>query len=149
MLARMGKLERIWIKRAHGGTMDPVDEAELVTGSGLAGSADQGGRRQVTLLSVERWAEVEAKLGARIDPATRRANLLVSGLDLEESAAKVVRIGDCRLRILGETRPCSLMDQFHDGLQEALKSRWGGGAYAEVLDSGSISIGDTAAWSTV
>ncbi len=145
----MGKLERIWIKRAHAGAMDPVETAELVAGSGLAGSADQGGRRQVTLLSAERWAEVESELGAAIDPSTRRANLLVSGLDLEETIDRVVRIGDCRLRILGETRPCSLMDRFRDGLQEALESRWGGGAYAEVLDSGTISIGDTAGWSTV
>ena len=145
----MGTLERIWIKRARGGPMDPVETAELVAGSGIAGNANQGGRRQVTLLSRERWAEVEADLGAAIDPATRRANFLVSGLDLEETTGREIRIGGCRLRILGETRPCDLMDRFHPGLQEALQAHWGGGAYAEVVEGGTISIQDTAGWSTV
>ena len=128
--------------------MDPVERADLVGGAGIAGNANQGGRRQVTLLSRERWAEVEKELGVELPPGTRRANLLVSGLDLEESIDRVVRIGGCRLRILGETRPCDLMDRFHDGLQKALRARWRGGAYAEVLDSGTISIGDGVDWAS-
>ena len=91
--------------------MDPVETAELVEGAGIAGNANQGGRRQVTLLSRERWAEVEKELGVELAPGTRRANLLVSGLELEETIDRVVRIGGCRLRILGETRPCDLMDR--------------------------------------
>jgi len=128
--------------------MDSVAGASLVEGSGLAGNANQGGRRQVTLLSAERWAQVEARLGAELDPATRRANLLVFGLDLEESGDRILLVGGCRLRILGETRPCDLMDRFHPGLQEALRDHWGGGAYAEALDSGTISIGDSVDWAT-
>lgn len=129
--------------------MDPSTEASLVEGSGLAGNANQGGRHQVTLLSVERWAQVEARLGAELDPGLRRANLLISGLDLEETGGRILLVGRYRLRILGETRPCDLMDRFHPGLREALRDHWGGGAYAEVLDSGSISIGDGVDWTTV
>jgi len=142
----MGKLLRIWIKRAKLGPMDPAERATLVAGRGLLGNANQGGRRQVTILSSARWAAIMAELGADLDPGARRANLYVSGLDLEESRERILRLGGCRLRVLGETRPCERMDQALPGLQEALRAHWGGGAYAEVLDAGEISVGDTIDW---
>jgi MOSC domain-containing protein YiiM len=138
----VGQLERIWVKRAMRGPMDPAEAAELEVDKGIVGNADQGGRRQVTILSAERWHRVEAELEAEVDPALRRANLLVSGVDLVDSRDKVLTVGGLRLRIGGETRPCSLMDDFHDGLQDALDADWGGGAYAVVLDAGTIALGD-------
>ena len=38
------------------------------------------------------------------------------------------------------------MDEAHAGLRAALKTDWGGGAYAEVLDDGEISVGDEVCW---
>jgi MOSC domain-containing protein YiiM len=138
----MGRLERIWVKRALRGPMDAADSAELVADQGIVGNADQGGRRQVTILSAERWRRVEAELEADVDPSLRRANLLMSGVDLVDSRDKVLTVGGLRLRIGGETRPCSLMDDAHFGLQDALDADWGGGAYAVVLDAGTITVGD-------
>ncbi len=57
-----GTLERIWIKRMKGGPMDPRDRATLVAGRGLAGNANQGGKRQVTILSKEVWEQVTTPL---------------------------------------------------------------------------------------
>jgi MOSC domain-containing protein YiiM len=142
----MPRLERIWIKRARRGPMDEHASATLVTGRGLAGNADQGGQRQVTLLSKEHWASVVASLGHPVEPSARRANLLVSGIDLENSRDRIVVIGACRLRIHGETRPCSRMDEAYAGLRAALQPNWGGGAYAEVLEGGAIAVGDPVRW---
>ncbi len=37
-----GRIEAIWVKRAHRGPMDPVPSAVLVAGRGVVGNADQG-----------------------------------------------------------------------------------------------------------
>lgn len=141
-----GKLEHIWLKRAHGGPMDPAPRGELVLGKGLAGNTDQGGRRQVTLLDAERWARAQEELGTAVDPSLRRANLMVSGITLENTRGQVLVIGGTRLQINGETRPCNLMDEQHPGLRRALETDWGGGAYAEVLEGGAIHVGDPVHW---
>jgi MOSC domain-containing protein YiiM len=137
----MGRLSGIWIKRSHGGVMDVVDAAELVVGRGLQGNATQGGRRQVTLLSLDRWRAATAHLPGPPDPALRRANLLVEGVDLEYVRGRMLAIGGARLRIFGETRACYQMDEACPGLQAALAPPWAGGAFAEVVSSGTIAVG--------
>ena len=142
----MPRLERIWLKRAKLGPMDPVSEATLVAGTGLDGNANRGGRRQVTIISAERWREMMTALGRTLDPSARRANLLISGLDLQDTRDRVIQVGGCRLRVNGETRPCERMDEAADGLRAIMAERWGGGVYTEVLDDGVIRIGDTVDW---
>ena len=118
----------------------------VLTPKGLVGNADYGGRRQVTLLSQERWDELMALVGASLGPASRRANLVVSGIDLENTRGRTLAVGSCLLKINGETRPCELMEEQASGLQAAMRERWGGGVYGEVLEGGTISIGDAVAW---
>lgn len=142
----VGTLERIWLKRGTGGPMDTVDVALLEVDRGLRGNANRGGRRQVTIISQARWAELMDELGAELSPAARRANLMVSGLDLENSRGRVLRIGNARLKINGETRPCEQMEAAHAGLQALMRERWGGGAFAEVLDGAEIRVGDAVDW---
>jgi MOSC domain-containing protein YiiM len=121
-MSRLAKLERIWLKRGKGGPMDPVDSAQLEVGGGLRGNANRGGRRQVTIISRERWAELMVALGADLSPAARRANLMVSNLDLENSRGRELRVGATRLKINGETRPCELMDEAYPGLQSLMRA---------------------------
>ena len=143
-----GVLEAIWKKRAHGGPMDPQREGRLIAGRGLEGNTDQGGRRQVTLIEAEVWETLAREFGHPIDPAARRANLMVRGVRLQETRGKLLSIGPCVIRILGETRPCELMNEAEPGLQNALSPDWRAGAFGEVLEGGPIALGDAVALRT-
>jgi MOSC domain-containing protein YiiM len=39
-----------------------------------------------------------------------------------------------------------LMEESAAGLQAAMRERWGGGAFAEVIEGGQIAVGDTVRW---
>jgi MOSC domain-containing protein YiiM len=141
-----GRLEAIWIKRAHRGPMDPVAGATLVAGRGLVGNADQGRRRQVTIIEREVWDRLMRELGGAVPPSARRANLLISGVSLAGQRDRVLRVGECRIRVRGETRPCERMDEALPGLREAMKVAWGGGSFGEVLDDGQVGVGAEVRW---
>ncbi len=142
----MGQVIGIWVKRSHGGVMDAQEAGQLVEGRGLEGNATQGGRRQVTIMSLDRWRALTAHLPGPPEPAIRRANLLVEGIDLDDSRGRILAIGDARVRIFGETRPCRQMDEACAGLQAALSPPWGGGAFGEVLVGGQVHTGCPVSW---
>jgi MOSC domain-containing protein YiiM len=137
-----GRLEAIWIKRAKRGPMDSVEDANLVADRGIVGNADQGGRRQVTIIERETWDTMMRELDAHVDPAARRANLMVSGVRLAASRGMILDVGACRIRIMGETRPCEQMDEALPGLRRAMADPWRGGAFGVILDDGDIRVGD-------
>ena len=134
-------VKAIWIKRAHRGPMDRVEQAELVAGGGVRGSADRGGRRQISIISEEAWEAAQQELGVAVDPSARRANVMVRGIDLENARGKLLRLGACLIRVGGEVRPCERMDEAEEGLRNALRPHWRGGAFGEIVEGGTIAVG--------
>lgn len=141
-----GRVEALWTKRAHRGVMDPHTEVLFVAGRGIEGNTCRSSTRQVTIIERDKWSAMMQELGGAIDPAARRANIMVSGVDLNASRGRVLRLGGVRVRIRGETRPCERMDEALPGLRTAMDAEWRGGAFAEVLDDGVVTVGDRVEW---
>ncbi len=141
-----GRLDAIWIKRAARGPMDAVERVRAVPARGLEANANQGGKRQVTLIEREVFDRLRDDLSPAVRPVQRRANLMVSGVRLAETRGRVLRVGSVRIRIHGETKPCERMDDAVAGLREALTPEWRGGVYGEVLDESEIAVGNVVQW---
>ena len=143
----MGKLVAIARKTAHRAPMEELGLVEVTQATGVAGDYRRGvpRKRQVTLLSAEVWAQVCAELGAELAWTTRRANLLVSGVELPRRAGDRITVGDLALEVCMETDPCERMDEQHQGLRAALTPDWRGGVACKVLSDVTIRVGDPVA----
>ena len=126
--------------------MDALREATLVAGQGLEGSVGRSRRRQITILSREAWESATAAVGYDPGADCRRANILVSGIELARTRGRVLLVGSCRIEIGGELTPCERMDEAASGLRNALQPEWRGGVFAQVLEGGVVRVGDLVAW---
>lgn len=123
--------------------MEALQEALVTPQRGVEGDfRGRPGKRQVTVMSRESWARACAELGADLPWMTRRANLLVSGIEFGPAAVgSTLQLGDLVLQITCETDPCERMDQALPGLRAALDPDWRGGVCCRVLAGGEIVIG--------
>ncbi|MBU39877.1 MAG: sulfurase [Acidimicrobiaceae bacterium] len=143
----MGELLEIWLKKTHGDPMISLIEAEVKAGEGIKDSAKEPhADRQVTVLSKESWEAATGSIGKSVDPKERRANFIVSGIELEETVGKILQIGELKIEVTGETVPCKLMNEVSEGLRNALKPDWRGGITGSVINDCSVKKGDPVSW---
>lgn len=143
MMSQHSKVVSIYLYPERGAEPVEVSDAVAIAGKGLDGDQPRAFKRQVTLLSLEAWQQATAELGADLPPCTRRANIVLSGIDLSTTIGKHLRIGEMRVEVHGETTPCSLMDAAKQGLRAALAPDVRAGVYGAVLEGGRVGVGDS------
>lgn len=139
----MGKVLQIAIREASRAPMQILDVAQVTPEKGVVGDFRGTVRgRQVTIIAKEAWETACRDLGMDMDWTTRRANVLVEGVDLKEMVGKKLHVGGVVLEITGETTPCPRMEEAQAGLQHALTPDWRAGATCVVETAGEIRVGD-------
>ena len=127
--------------------MQPVPEANTQENKGLVGDVSFGrGKRQVTLIEKEIFDVLGDRFSGSVKPDMRRANFMVTGIELKETVGSILSIGDLKVEIFGETKPCKIMDDGRQGLREALVDEWKGGVYGCVLNDAAVKVGDVVSW---
>ena len=140
----MGKLLAIAQREKTKAPMQEINSTSVLfeTGVGSDSRGKKQGKRQVTVLTKEAWDLSCELISQDIPWTTRRANLFISGFNLENSTGKQISIGDLKLEITGELEPCNRMDEQFMGLTSILTPEWRGGVCCKIISEGDISVGD-------
>jgi MOSC domain-containing protein YiiM len=123
-------------------TLAESAKVTFVNGIGYDSRGAMQNNRQITVMTKENWEIICDELQCNIPWTTRRANILIEGLDLKNTTGQQLRIGNFRLEITGETHPCNRMDEQFDGLTNALTPNWRGGVTCKLISEGEIKLGD-------
>jgi MOSC domain-containing protein YiiM len=139
--ANVAKLLAIYLRPSARTPVRKVDTATVTAEVGIDGDHAVGGKRQITLLTIEGWQQACEELGHAVDPSVRRANLLIEGLDLAAHIGGSVKVGPVIIDITGETHPCELLDDGNVGLSNALRSDRRAGVFGTVRVGGELHVG--------
>jgi MOSC domain-containing protein YiiM len=138
----MARLLGIAVKQQRKGPVSLHDEAMINIHAGLVGDwRGKPGPRQVTLMSLADWHAACDELGVDLPWQTRRANLLVDALPLQQSSGARIVLGEAVLEVTGETDPCERMEEIQPGLFQALAPGWRGGVTCRVVANGVVRVG--------
>ena len=150
MNERDGILKAIATRPAKRAPMVTRQDAIIDPRTALAGDfGRKPGKRQVSVLSWEKWLAACATLGvtpAEVPWTFRRANLLVAGIDLPVVPGRRLAVGSVVLEITGEADPCQRMEQQFAGLQAALTPDARGGLVATIITGAAVAVGDKVKW---
>lgn len=120
-----------------------AQESVSVTAAGLNGDHAKAGKRAVTLIQAEHLPVIAALAGLdALQPEQLRRNLVISGINLAALRKAKLKIGSAVLQVTGPCPPCSRMEEvLGKGGYNAMRGH--GGWYAEVLDPGRVTLGDS------
>ncbi len=146
-----GEVAGIYITEREGGEIRGVDEIKAVAGRGLEGDryfhiAEAAGeiepKREVTLIETEAIEAAARDHALELEPGASRRNIETRGVPLNHLVGREFTVGDARLLGIKLAEPCSyLAKQVGDKkVIKALIHR--GGLRAQILESGTIRVGD-------
>ena len=140
----MGKIIGIATRKKTKAQMDEHENVVISfeNGVGQDSRGKKQGKRQVTIMTKENWHSTCIELGQEIPWTTRRANILIEGLDLKDKTGQKLRIGTALVEITGELEPCNRMDQQFEGLTQILEKDWRGGVTCKLIEEGEVHLND-------
>ena len=141
-MGTLGTVKGIAVRDASRAPMKEQQQVEVTLQHGIVQDYRGTGLRQVTFLDLGQWQEVLAELGIDLPWYTRRANVLIEGIDLPATVGWRLQVGACRFAIGGETTPCDRMDELQPGLRRILTPALRGGVWGKVLQGGALRVGD-------
>ncbi len=98
--------------------------------------------RQVSVITKENWDLVCQELGTKLHWTTRKANIMIEGVNLENSTGSILKIGNAFLEITGKLPVGNRLEKQFAGLKAALTPNWRGGVAAKVVHEGVIHEND-------
>ena len=143
----MGKIEAINITNISGENTFYINQAFLEKGKGIVNDRYYGNfkekKEQVTLINLEEINNFNNQIKLNIDAKDFRRNIIISGINLNELINKKIKINEVNLIIREICQPCKyLQDKLKTpSLVKMLVNK--SGVRAEIIKSGSLSVGDT------
>lgn len=147
-----GTVEAIYVGAEAQGPMGAVDGVEAVAGAGLEGdryavksgtfSGNAVPGREVTLIESEAVEAARRDYGMELEAADTRRNVVTRGVALNHLVGKEFAIGSVRLLGIKLNEPCEHLEKVsgRHGIRKALTHR--GGLRADILEGGTIRVGD-------
>ena len=142
----MGKIEAINITNISEENTFYINQAFLEKGKGIVNDRYYGNfkekKEQVTLINLEEINNFNNQIKINIDAKDFRRNIIISGVNLNELINKKIKINEVTLIIHEICQPCKyLQDKLKTpGLVKMLVNK--SGVRAEIINSGSLSVGD-------
>lgn len=144
-----GRVEQIYIAAAEEAAVRAVDAVTVLTGRGLEGDrylappdgwAPRG--TAITLIESEAIDAVIAEHGIDLRDGRSRRQVTTSGIALNDLVGKEFLVGAVRCRGYELCEPCKHLESMTEpGVIKAFVHR--GGLRADVLEGGTIAVGDT------
>lgn len=139
-----GRVLALAVRPAKGVEMRLVERLELTPNQGVLGDHCTNRKRQVTLLDEAAWHEACEEAGCEgLEWTTRRAQVLVEGIQLDSLIGSTIGLGTAMVEVLGEVDPCWQMEEAAAGLEAAMVADCRGGVYCRIISSGVVLCGDS------
>lgn len=143
----MGKIEAINITNISEENTFYINQAFLEKGKGIVNDRYYENfkekKEQVTLINLEEINNFNNQIKQNIGAKDFRRNIIISGINLNKLINKKIKINEVILKIHEVCQPCKYLQKKLSipDLVKMLVNK--SGVRAEILNSGSLSVGDT------
>ncbi len=143
-----GVVRHLFIAPRKGLPMAARAYVEAVEGAGLEGdryaepvSRGEAGRREVTLIEMERVEDFNREFGLALKPAGPRRNIVTSGVRLNDLVGRRFSVGEATLEGMELCEPCRKFARpTYPQVLRAFRGK--GGLRARIVAGGGIRVGD-------